>query len=183
MTYRAYPLDLAFKDHGSDFERYGSASVSANNQRILFNYRIPIDKVAFIDAVACNYAPSCHTHLEVDHILKRFSFEAAPVNAPRRYDPPLVALKRIKFTAINEDSSTHSIEGLVGGVLYDKSVLKSLSERHRASLKAINTLNLNVQELQRISKEGNKILRRTSTLTKRSRDLLRDIKLRTTKKK
>lgn len=75
--------------------------------------------VAFVRQVYVKWFSNTYLELVIDGspVESRIEHEIGSLASPKEYDPELVAYKWIKVVAHNNDSSSHTFEALIDGIL------------------------------------------------------------------
>lgn len=108
-----------------ELHEYQYKTVAAGEIKIIIDYPVSGGYVAFIERIACDLPTEEETtgaiakmwhDLIVDGVHTKIQYEI-PVNKPRIYNPPIVALNKIEWHFYNADSRAHVIAILVEGRL------------------------------------------------------------------
>lgn len=101
---------------------YQTKTIPANGKGIVYEMRVDAGMTAFISAVANNWFQDTFLVWRVDGmpVESKIAREIAPVNAPRIFDPPILAHSTVQWEAFNNSSSEVTFEVLCDGTMYKK---------------------------------------------------------------
>jgi hypothetical protein len=91
--------------------------VKARSSAVVYEFIIPRGYIAFIDQVANTYFPNTYLTWVVDSEEETVEREIAPIDVPKKYDPPIIAKNYIRWIAYNNDTEDHLFEVICDGYL------------------------------------------------------------------
>jgi hypothetical protein len=100
-------------------QAYQYATIEAGKSGVVWYMPVTGGYVAFISQVYIKWYPNCWLEFLVDGVPAepKIEHDIGSLTEPKTYDPPLVARKSIKVIAHNNDTTAHTFEALIDGVL------------------------------------------------------------------
>ena len=99
------------------YNPYQYKKIDPGKSDIIYYFEIPKGYIGFIDQLANNYFPNTYIEFWVDNFVNIIQRQIAPLNEPKKYEPPIVAFNVIKWIGYNNDTSSHIFEVLCDGYL------------------------------------------------------------------
>jgi len=114
---------LRKKLYGVSFDsnrKYQYATVPAGASAVVYVYPIPWGFTGFIDQVANSWYPNTYLLWFAPTLVEKVQRVIGQIDAPKHYDPPIVAESEIRWVAYNNDIVDHVFQILCDGVLYQQ---------------------------------------------------------------
>ena len=99
-----------------------SATINAGVEGRVFYFQIPKSMVGFMNKIGNNYFTGTILKLFIDGELIEDNIKRiiAMIDQPQEYNPPYLVKNSIEVRCTNNDTSAHTLEVLVDGVLIQK---------------------------------------------------------------
>lgn len=99
------------------FKPYQYVTVAAGETKTVFILNVPHGHRAYIQRTANNMFSNSFLEWKVDgELVEKVERQIAPVNSPKPETPPIIALAKIEWIAINNSDSSHIFEVLQEGI-------------------------------------------------------------------
>lgn len=103
---------------------HATETLAIGETEVIYSLDIPAGGYGFIYAVANNYFDGIKWYWRIDGALVEpnpIERQLGLVNAPKRFDPPLLVKSNIEVTAYNGTTEEANLEWLMDGFVYVKS--------------------------------------------------------------
>jgi hypothetical protein len=102
---------------------YKYSTISAGSSETLFDLKLSKDQIAFVSYLGNIWFSNTYSELKFDYELYNDStigYEIAGIDSPHEELPPIIAHERITWKFFNGDTSSHTFECLVKGIIINK---------------------------------------------------------------
>lgn len=88
---------------------------------VIYEFELPPEFVGFIYKLASAWYANTYIDWEIDgNLIERLKRKIGDIKDPEVFNPPIFVREKIKFTAYNDDSASHSFWVLCDGLLRRK---------------------------------------------------------------
>ncbi len=100
---------------------YQYATIAAGQSGTVFTLNVPKGHKAYIQRTANNWFPNTYWKWKVDgELVEKVERQISPVHIPKLEHPPIVAIDKIEWVAVNNSTSSHIFEVLQDGIFQEE---------------------------------------------------------------